>query len=159
MGQESHLSSSAPSLRRRRLRPTQHRRPHRAGPSDPARPGQRAWRLRERKGSLFFRSTVFRQLMIVRYACRSVAGCRRSPLPRGRRPASRCSSSPVLLQPRMPSGPQDRYGWQTPCGGQCHGPGLYLDQHAFPRWHRVPPQSSVRIPCPFPEVFAQRENR
>jgi hypothetical protein len=28
---------------------------------------------------------------------RSVAGCRRSPLPRGRRPASRCSSSPVLL--------------------------------------------------------------
>ena len=33
-------------LHRRRLRPVQHRRPHRAGPSDPSRPGQRAWRVR-----------------------------------------------------------------------------------------------------------------
>src|SRR4029453_1990615 len=42
---------------------------------------------------------------------------------------------------------------------KCSGTGFRLDRRAFPRWRRVPPQSSGRIPCRLPLVLVQDENR
>jgi hypothetical protein len=95
--------------------------------------------------------------MIVSYACRSVFGCK------GTLDRAAAGFSVLIITGPSCSGAcfrtVDRYGWQSPLRQACSATGLRLDPTRAPALASGTASILCAIPCPLPEVFAQRENR